>query len=36
MDYMHRVQDLSSIDQLEVLGDVELQNVQLWWALKQH
>uniref|UniRef100_A0A673N271 Galectin n=1 Tax=Sinocyclocheilus rhinocerous TaxID=307959 RepID=A0A673N271_9TELE len=30
LDYRHRVQDLSSIDQLEILGDVELQNVQLW------
>jgi len=30
LDYKHRVQDLTSIDQLEILGDVELQNVQLW------
>ncbi|XP_077094814.1 galectin-8 isoform X3 [Siphateles boraxobius] len=29
LDYKHRVQDLTSIDQLEILGDVELQNVQL-------
>ncbi|XP_073783797.1 galectin-8 isoform X2 [Danio rerio] len=30
LDYNHRVQDLSSIDQLEILGDMELQHVQLW------
>ncbi|TRY54225.1 hypothetical protein DNTS_030484 [Danionella cerebrum] len=30
LDYRHRVQDLSSIDQLEILGDVELEQVQLW------
>ncbi|KAL2099158.1 hypothetical protein ACEWY4_005638 [Coilia grayii] len=30
LDYLHRVQDLSSIDQLEVMGDLELQEVRLW------
>ncbi|KAI4905087.1 hypothetical protein NFI96_016811 [Prochilodus magdalenae] len=30
LDYRHRVQDLSSINQLEVLGDLELQDIKLW------
>ncbi|XP_063080311.1 galectin-8 [Engraulis encrasicolus] len=30
LEYLHRVQDLSSIDQLEVMGDLELQEVRLW------
>ncbi|KAI5618813.1 galectin-8-like, partial [Silurus asotus] len=30
LEYRHRVQDLSSITQLEVLGDVDLQDVKLW------
>ncbi|XP_066531517.1 galectin-8 isoform X2 [Hoplias malabaricus] len=30
LDYRHRVQDLSSIDQLEVEGDLELQDIKLW------
>lgn len=29
LDYKHRVQDLKSIDQLEVLGDVTLQEVTI-------
>lgn len=30
LEYRHRVQDLSSITQLEVLGDLDLQDVKLW------
>ncbi|KAL0969270.1 hypothetical protein UPYG_G00224800 [Umbra pygmaea] len=30
LDYRHRVQDLSTIDQLEIMGDVELMDVKLW------
>ncbi|XP_062379019.1 galectin-8-like [Sardina pilchardus] len=30
LDYRHRMQDLGSIDQLEVMGDLELQEVRLW------
>ncbi|XP_076834157.1 galectin-8 isoform X2 [Brachyhypopomus gauderio] len=30
VDYRHRLQDLASITQLEVMGDVELQDVKLW------
>ncbi|XP_052010235.1 galectin-8 isoform X1 [Xyrauchen texanus] len=30
LDYRHKVQNFSSIDQLEILGDVELQSIQLW------
>ncbi|XP_030643012.1 galectin-8 [Chanos chanos] len=30
LDYRHRVQDLSSIDQLEIMGDLELQDLKLW------
>ncbi|XP_071373976.1 galectin-8-like [Centroberyx affinis] len=30
LDYKHRVQDLSRITELEVLGDVELLDVKLW------
>lgn len=29
-DFRHRVQDLSSIDQLEIMGDLELCDVKLW------
>ncbi|KAG7511194.1 galectin-8-like [Solea senegalensis] len=29
-EFRHRVQDLSSINQLEVMGDVELSDVKLW------
>lgn len=29
-DFRHRVQDLSSIDQLEIMGDVELSDVKVW------
>lgn len=29
LDYKHRVQDLSRITQVEVLGDVTLQDVQI-------
>ncbi|XP_017270387.1 galectin-8-like [Kryptolebias marmoratus] len=29
-DFRHRVQDLSSIDQLEIMGDLELIDVKLW------
>lgn len=29
-DFRHRVQDLSSIDQLEIMGDLELSDVKLW------
>ncbi|MEQ2276878.1 hypothetical protein XENORESO_013584 [Xenotaenia resolanae] len=28
--YRHRVQDLSSIDELEIMGDLELSDVKLW------
>ncbi|TSM77402.1 Glycine N-methyltransferase [Bagarius yarrelli] len=30
LEYRHRVQDLSSITQLEVLGDLDLQDIKLW------
>ncbi|XP_026857272.1 galectin-8 isoform X2 [Electrophorus electricus] len=30
LDYRHRVQDLTSINQLEVMGDLELQDIKLW------
>ncbi|XP_062864128.1 galectin-8 isoform X2 [Trichomycterus rosablanca] len=30
LEYRHRVQDLSSITKLEVLGDLELQDVKFW------
>lgn len=30
-EFRHRVQDLSSIDQLEIMGDLELTDVKLWW-----
>lgn len=29
-DFRHRAQDLSSIDQLEIMGDLELSDVKLW------
>lgn len=29
-EFRHRVQDLSSIDQLEIMGDLELTDVKLW------
>uniref|UniRef100_A0A1A8GI80 Galectin n=1 Tax=Nothobranchius korthausae TaxID=1143690 RepID=A0A1A8GI80_9TELE len=29
-EFRHRVQDLSSIDQLEIMGDLELIDVKLW------
>eukprot|EP00066_Takifugu_rubripes_P025215 XP_011614481.1 PREDICTED: galectin-8-like [Takifugu rubripes] len=29
-EFRHRVQDLSSIDQLEIMGDLELADVKLW------
>ncbi|KAM8834241.1 galectin-8-like isoform 2-T2 [Synchiropus picturatus] len=29
-DFRHRVQDLSSIDQLEIMGDLELADIKLW------
>ncbi|XP_020556420.1 galectin-8 isoform X1 [Oryzias latipes] len=29
-EFRHRVQDLSSIDQLEIMGDMELTDVKLW------
>lgn len=29
-EFRHRVQDLSSIDQLEIMGDLELSDVKLW------
>lgn len=29
-DFRHRVQDLRSIDQLEIMGDLELSDVKLW------
>ncbi|XP_061897936.1 galectin-8-like [Entelurus aequoreus] len=29
-EFRHRVQDLSSIDQLEIMGDLELMDVKLW------
>ncbi|XP_074516828.1 galectin-8 isoform X2 [Sebastes fasciatus] len=29
-EFRHRVQDLSSIDQLEIMGDLELDDVKLW------
>lgn len=29
-EFRHRVQDLSSIDQLEIMGDVELSDVKMW------
>ncbi|XP_029937679.1 galectin-8 [Myripristis murdjan] len=29
-EFRHRVQDLSSIDQLEIMGDLELRDVKLW------
>ncbi|KAJ8270973.1 hypothetical protein GJAV_G00121350 [Gymnothorax javanicus] len=30
LDYKHRVQDLTRIDQLEILGDLQLLDVKLW------
>ncbi|KAG7277334.1 hypothetical protein CRUP_005868 [Coryphaenoides rupestris] len=30
LEFRHRVQDLSSIDQLEIMGDLELADVKLW------
>ncbi|CAL8294282.1 unnamed protein product [Boreogadus saida] len=30
LEFRHRVQDLSSIDQLEIMGDLELSDVKLW------
>ncbi|CDQ85407.1 unnamed protein product [Oncorhynchus mykiss] len=30
LDYRHRVQDLSTINQLEIMGDLELMDVKLW------
>lgn len=35
LEYRHRVQDLSSITQLEVLGDLDLQDIKLWWLSDQ-
>jgi len=32
-EFRHRVQDLSSIDQVEIMGDLELTDVKLWWLL---
>lgn len=29
-EFRHRVQDLGSIDQLEIMGDLELADVKLW------
>lgn len=30
LEFRHRAQDLSSIDQLEIMGDLELNDVKLW------
>ncbi|XP_046907928.1 galectin-8 [Hypomesus transpacificus] len=30
LDYRHRVQDLSTIDQLEIMGDLQLMDTKLW------
>lgn len=30
LEFRHRVQDLNSITQLEVLGDLDLQDIKLW------
>lgn len=30
LDYRHRVQDLSTIDQLEIMGDLQLSDIKLW------
>lgn len=30
LDYRHRVQDLSTINQLEIMGDLELMDIKLW------
>ncbi|XP_038151602.1 galectin-8-like [Cyprinodon tularosa] len=30
LEFRHRMQDLSSIDQLEIMGDLELSDVKLW------
>lgn len=35
-EFRHRVQDLSSIDQLEIMGDLELIDVKLWWLCSEH
>lgn len=29
-EFRHRAQDLSAIDQLEIMGDLELNDVKLW------
>lgn len=33
LEFRHRAQDLSSIDQLEIMGDVELTDVKVWWIV---
>merc|ERR1712131_146901 len=30
LDYKHRVQDLSRVNELEIQGDVQLQDVKMW------
>ena len=30
LEYRHRVQDLSTINQLEIMGDLELMDIKLW------
>ncbi len=32
LNYKHRVQDLSSVDVIEIVGDLELKDVKIWWA----
>lgn len=32
LSYKHRVQDLSCVDVIEIVGDVELKDVKIWWA----
>lgn len=30
LDYKHRVQDLSRVNELEILGDLQLLDIKLW------
>ncbi len=30
LNYKHRVQDLSSVDVIEIVGDLELKDVKIW------
>lgn len=32
LNYKHRVQDLSCVDVIEIVGELELKDVKIWWA----